>query len=166
MLLLLFGFVIASLNPPTKLIEHSLENDKKIQADFELVGAFTQSFLHKNNRVVTDAELKQWAKDIEFQIISMDGENGNLWITESGDTCGAAGEAKLPTEKRLYLLCYWRGEWVEEFSPETSSTSVPSKKSDYDFTKQNWRDLLLVIILVGGLALLIWPKRAPRMSAV
>lgn len=127
--------------------EDSFKNSQKIQADFELIGDYTQSYLLETGSLPNDRELKIWGREQKFHILIKD----DIWIVREPDGCGELAQ----NVKRTYSLCYWRSEWTEEYSPQTKETTLPSKISDYYAKWYEW----LSVILIGIAAYFTSSKR-------
>ena len=127
-----------------RLIDHTIQNSRQLLADFKSTASFIEDFRKRRNRLPSEKELGRWGFD-----------NGRLGYARIMDpasgNCGNDGVAKLGyPPKGKYLLCIWRGEWMEYYAPWSGRTTLSFDRVEYYTLGSAVKDTLLFGILAAA----------------
>ncbi|AOL94365.1 hypothetical protein [Porphyrobacter sp. LM 6] len=138
----------------------SLENSRVILADMRLLGEKASAFEGNTGRFPTVAELQdrvdpmalQWIGPQRWGRVRNDWKlSGAISIASPQETCALGEETRLSKDAlRYYRLCYWRGEWFEEYVPATGEHSLPTSLEDY--LASPWQTAAIAMLGLGLLA--------------
>ena len=118
---------IVSLAPAGEGNLYNLEKSRQIQADLQEIGDFTEAFRAEHRRLPVRAELAAWMAGHKWHIVD---RAGTIQLVTDAGCLGDSSQ--LSEGSGSYRICYWRGEWFEEYAPETGETSLPQSVDDYD----------------------------------
>jgi hypothetical protein len=69
-------------------------------------------------------------------------------VAKPRETCALGEETRLSKDAmRYHRLCYWRGEWFEEYVPENGEHSIPTSLDDY--LASPWQTLAITMLGIG-----------------
>ena len=144
------------------LVEHTIENSRKINQSFEEAISFVTDYENQNQRLPTQAEFQEWSSSFprrpyspnDMEIIL------NEFPKEVTKRFGAPS-------KNGFALSLWRGEWSEYYVSWQNKTTLTFDRSDYYALGSPIKDAT-AIVLIGGLvvllALCLRPKRLTNKS--
>ncbi len=144
--------------------EESYQSSQQILSGFRLMGEFTEEFRRTNGRAPNDKELLQGidSKQFEFRVFNeLDAsQTSPVWISASSEPCLANEDSTaIVSPHSTYRICYWSGEWIEEYAPETGEHSLPSRLEDYRPTLWQSSAALLIAFFLMFCAHRAWPSR-------
>jgi len=135
----------------------SLENSKVIHADMKLLGEAANAFKLETGRFPNADELQaridpaalKWIGPRRGESSRKDWKLSNsISVATPGETCALGLESELSSDAmRYHRLCYWRGEWFEEYVPETGEHSIPTSYDDY--LASMWQTVVVAMLGVG-----------------
>lgn len=138
----------------------SLENSKVIHADMKLLGAAASAFTLETGRFPNVDELQaridpaalEWIGPRRGELSRKDWKlSDSVSVARLGETCALGVETGLPKDAmRYHRLCYWRGDWFEEYVPGTGEHGIPTSHDDY--LASPWQTLAIAML---GLGLLV-----------
>lgn len=159
----LFIFSIGYLaNIDEDLIEHTLENSRKIDAVFRASSNYINEYKILNGQFPSREEFSYWikvqAEQNQYKELLSYSTNGF-----SEEVVNAFGKP----DKESYLLSVWRGEWYEYYASWADKNTLTFDRKEYYILKSKWLGFALmsavsIILLVGGWYL--WPRRTNRCS--
>ncbi len=138
----------------------SLENSKVIHADMKLLGTAANAFKLETGRFPNVGELQaridpaalEWIGPRRGELLRKDWKlSDSISVARPGETCALGLDTELSKDAmRYHRLCYWRGEWFEEYVPGTGEHSIPTSRDDY--LASPWQTLAIAML---GLGLLV-----------
>jgi hypothetical protein len=155
-----------------ELARYSFDKSQRILADFQAIGQFTENYRKSSGELPDSNALDEWFKKRQLSEISYSPEHGApVYMSDSKGGCGGAGEPDdsdfwTVVEDR-YVLCYWRGEWFEAYSPQLNRSTLPTSISEYGLGLLGWllgAALVVVLCVIAGFVGFWHPKRSERLS--
>jgi hypothetical protein len=138
----------------------SLENSKVIYADMKLLGKAANAFKLETGRFPKVDELQERIDPMALQWIGPQRRglsrndwnlSGSISVALPGETCALGEETELSKDAlRYHRLCYWRGEWFEEYVPASGEHSIPTNLDDY--LASPWQTFAVAMLGFGLLA--------------
>ena len=172
----LFFLFVAWMSQDQEFYQDSLENSRVVLADMRLLGEKARAFEGDAGRFPSVDELQdridpmalQWIGPQRWGRERMDWElSGMMSIASPQETCALGEETRLSKPAlRYHRLCYWRGEWFEEYVPATGEHSLPTSSEDY--LAPWWKTVLIALFGCGLLAAayaLVMPRQRRHVVA-
>jgi hypothetical protein len=126
---------------PVGLIDHSIENSRKVHADFQAATRFVDAFRAGHGRLPDGEEFGTWSR-------------GNvrsgppLIVTPDEGAFGEEAVALLGRPPRDgYLLRLWRGEWMEYYASWSGQSTLSFNRSDYYLFGSQFLDVPVFALL-------------------
>jgi hypothetical protein len=145
-----------------RLVNHSLQNSQRMDADFQAAARFVDDSRSRTGRFVTDEEVEAWARSrsgASYEPFIIDHRSPSLFH-EGVSAVGAPPQGS-------YLLGVWRGEWMEYYAPWSGKSTLERRQGDYYATGSRqldlWGSLLLAILGAVG-AVVLWRKPHIRLD--
>lgn len=163
----LFCLVAAWVSQDKDVYQSSLENSRLILADLQHIGKEANALKAQTGRFPDIDEIEKRIDPLALQWIGPQrwGRTRDEWklsglisIASPQETCALGEETRLSSDAlRHFRICYWRGEWFEEYVPESGEHSVPTSLADY--LASPWQTAATALL---GLALLAAAYRIIR----
>lgn len=156
----LFCLTAAWLSQDKDVYRSSLESSQLILADLQLVGKEAAALKAETGQFPEIDQIEKRIDPMALQRIGPQqwGRARNEWklsslisIASPQETCALGEETRLSKDAlRYHRLCYWRGEWFEEYVPESREHSVPTSLEDY--LASPWQTAAIALLGLGLLS--------------
>ena len=176
MLTALFLLLAAWVSQDRSFYRDSFEKSQLILADMTLLGEKASAFEGGTGRFPNVDELQdridpmalKWIGPQRWGRARTDWElSGTISIALPQETCALGEETRLSKDAlRYHRLCYWRGEWFEEYVPATGEHSLPTILDDY--LAPWWKTVLIALLgcgLIAAAYALVMPRQQRQAAA-
>jgi hypothetical protein len=150
-----FGLILAA-STGASIVGQRIENNRKLESDFQKTSQFVKSFLAHRGRLPNDDEIEDWSKrHLSWARPFLVVRNGPF----SAEALAAFG----PPPRNGFIIAIWRGEWMEYYASWSGMTTMPFDQSAYyQFGSQAADRLIsglgLLVCFAGGFGL--WKSRS------
>ena len=142
---IVIAFLLVLMND-VGMYDDSFKQSQTILRNFEAIAKRTEAY-HEESGLIPDQHV------IDDALMELRLPADTHWIAAPSETCHGNQNAELGQKAMAsYRICMWRGEWLEEYSPQTGKHTLPTSISDYAPTY--WLNALaaLIALFLGYMA--------------
>ena len=139
-------------------VEETIQHSREIEKSFALASGFIESFKKNHDRLPNEAEFTSWADTQPEKPYSA---KGMRLLTSQDQFPNEVLEKFGSPSQGGYIIEMWRGEWFEYFSSWANASTLEFDAKKFHFSGNAIVDgliILLVSIVVGFAARLLWPR--------